>query len=356
MSAKSSEWWVDDLQEVCVQFQLDLSCLVDGELDEVAAAHAIAHLEDCSVCSSFFEDARAQVRAHRDLADTDGLIERYSVLLGRDLGHAVEAGELVHRLSTIFYQLGKAYVLTAVDPGFRTRIFEKAVQVANAQAKGRGFVDGVLAGGRGAAGGLDWSEARHMLNGRLEKIESPLAKGRRLLEEAIGADPTHEEARLYLAWLDAHEGKKIRAATAFRQIFRTALDDSNRAHALLQLGKLLGEEGEHKKAIACNRWITMSGLADRDSRFFFARFNIGMHYAVLRDRARSLAAFRALIDHNPGRAAEIAEFFLRSPLTRACIDQQPGFAEALFSTCPELFPASPPAPADAERSDEEEIQ
>ena len=73
MSAKSSEWWVDDLQDVCVQFQLDLSCLVDGELDEVAAAHAIAHLEDCSVCSSFFEDARAQVRAHRDLADTDDL-------------------------------------------------------------------------------------------------------------------------------------------------------------------------------------------------------------------------------------------------------------------------------------------
>ena len=52
MSAKSSEWWVDDLQDVCVQFQLDLSCLVDGELDEVAAAHAIAHLEDCSVCRS----------------------------------------------------------------------------------------------------------------------------------------------------------------------------------------------------------------------------------------------------------------------------------------------------------------
>ena len=96
------------------------------------------------------------------------------------------------------------------------------------------------------------------------------------------------------------------------------------------------------------------GLADRDSRFFFARFNIGMHYAALRDQARSLAAFRALLDHNPGRAAEIAEFFLHSPLTRACIDQQPGFAEALVQTCPELFRATPPAPMDAERPDEED--
>ena len=85
-----------------------------------------------------------------------------------------------------------------------------------------------------------------------------------------------------------------------------------------------------------------------------ARFNIGMHYAALRDQARSLAAFRALLDHNPGRAAEIAEFFLHSPLTRACIDQQPGFAEALVQTCPELFRATPPAPMDAERPDEED--
>ncbi len=349
MSSQSSEWWVDDLQEVCVQFQVDLSCLVDGELDEVPAAHAIAHLEECSACRSFFEDARAQVRAHRELADSDGLIERYAVLLGSAAGQNVEATELVHRLATIFYQLGKAYVLTAVDPGFKTRVFEKAVQVASAQSKGRGFVDGVLAAGRGACSGFDWAEARGMLNGRLERIEGPLAKGRRLLEAAIGADPTHEEARLYLAWLDAHEGKKIRAANAFRQIFRTAIDDANRGHALVQLGKLLAEEGEFKQAIACNRWLTISGLADRDSRFFFARFNVGMHYAHLRDPARSVAAFRALLDRNPDRVPEIADLFMRSPRLRAVIDHQPGFAEALLQACPELF--APPPDGNAEEND-----
>lgn len=343
MKPHGTDWWVEDLAEVCVQFQLDLSCLVDGELDEVAGANAIAHLEDCGVCRTFFDDARNQVRAHRELADPDGLLARYSTLLGERAGTDLEATGLVQRLATIFYQLGKAYVLAATDPGFRMRVFEKAAHVASLQRRGRGFVDGVLASGRGGAGDVDWEEARHMLNGRLERIESPLEKGRRLLDEALASDPDHEEARLYLAWLDAHEGKRIRAARAFRQIFRSSISDENRAHAAVQLGKLLGEEGEHKKAIACNRWVVASGLAERDPRFFFARFNLGVHHAALGESERCVLAFRQLLDLHPTRAAEIARFFQRSALTLALIRRQPGFAENLIHTCPELF--VPPAEA-----------
>jgi tetratricopeptide (TPR) repeat protein len=304
---------------------------------------AIAHLEECTACREFFEDARNQVKMHRQLADPEALIARYSALLGGQLESDVQAQELVHRLATVFYQLGKAYVLAGADPCFKTRVFEKAAHVGTLQTRGRGFVDGVLASGRGEVGGVDWSEARHMLNGRLERITSPLDKGRRLLEEALAADPAHEEARLYLAWLDAHEGKKIRAANTFRQIFRTSVSEENRAHAAGQLGKLHAEEGEIRKAIACNRWITMSGLAERDPRFFFARFNVGLYYADLRQPERSLRAFRQLLDAHPDRIAEIAELFLRSPRTRAVIDGQPGFAQALVKTCPELF-APPPSP------------
>ena len=337
--------WVDDIAEVCAQFQLDLSCLVDGELDEVAGARAIGHLEDCEACRTFFDDVRDQVRAHRELAQPEGLLARYSALMGGEGLAEVEAAGLVQRLATVFYQLGKAYVLAGADPGFRVRVFEKAAQIASVQTRGRGFVDGVLASGRASVGGVDWNEARHLLNGRLERIESPLEKGRRLLEEAVASDPGHEEARIYLAWLDAHEGKRIRAARALRQIFRSSVVDENRAHAAVQLGKLLAEEGEVKKALACNRWIVSSGLADEDPRFFFARFNLGLYYADLRRPERCLRAFRELLDRHPARAGEVAELFLRAPKTRALIDRQPGLAEALFRTCPELFlPSNGTAP------------
>jgi hypothetical protein len=99
--------------------------------------------------------------------------------------------ELVHKLATIFYQLGKAYVLAGTDPDYlRTRVFEAAVDVEPTQTSGRGFVDGVVLSGKGEqAGGVDWQQARSMLNGRLKEITSPVEKGRRLLEEAVAADP-----------------------------------------------------------------------------------------------------------------------------------------------------------------------
>ncbi len=108
MTTSSAQWWIDGLTQECVQFQFDLSCLVDGELDEVAAGRAITHLEGCSECRAFFEDTRQQVQAHRDMANPDGLVERYSELLGVEVTAEVESIELVCRLANIFYQLGQA--------------------------------------------------------------------------------------------------------------------------------------------------------------------------------------------------------------------------------------------------------
>jgi tetratricopeptide (TPR) repeat protein len=336
MSPDGSTPWVDDLADVCVPFQVDLSCLIDGELDDVAARRAIAHLEGCASCREFFDDARRQVRAHRELADPSRLLDKVTALLG-SASSEVERIEPVERLVTVFYKLGKAYVLSSLESTARVHVFEKAVQVGTFQAQGRGFVDGVLERGRADLAGLDWTGARGMLNGKLERIADPLDKGRRLLEEALAIDPSHEEARFYVSYADKLEGKILRAAQGFRQLFRTAIDPVNRAHAAVQLGKLHADQGDHARAIACYRWVRMNGLADEDERFFVVRFNIGINYAHLRERARALAAFRELLDRHPRRAREIAELFERSPATRSVIDSQSGFAEALLQACPELF-------------------
>lgn len=328
-----TEAWSEGLTETCDHFQLDLSCLVDGELDEAAASRAVAHIETCQGCREFFEDVRMQVGMHLDLSNPQALLER----LGGLLAGEIESADLVRKLSGVFYQLGKAYLLLAVDPGWRTRVFEPALRVDQTQTRGRGFVDGVMASGRDEGNGVDWVHARHMLNGRLAKIEGALEKGRKLLEEALRVQPGHEEARIYLAYATAHEGKKLRAAEEFRRIFRTAQSEHNRGHAAVQLGLIYASIDEYKKAIACFRWVTISGLADVDERFFVARFDIGMYYAHLRDQDRSLSAFRELLDRHPERSEQVAQFFADSPRLRAVIDSQRGFAARLVDTCPELF-------------------
>ena len=348
----SSESWNEGVAAVCDHFQLDLSSLLDGELDEAAASRAMLHLESCDDCRAFFDETRLCLRLHRDMADPDRLVARVVTLTGGDIADAARGFELVNRLASIFYQLGKAYLLASLQIDHRTRVFEQAVPVEPTQTQGRGFVDGVLSSGDERAGGVDWRSARGLLNGRLKRIESPREKGRKLLLEAVEADPSHEEARIYLAFLAASEGRTLQAAEAYRDVFRTALDETNRGHAAVQLGRLYVAEEDHRKALACFRWVKVSGLAARDERFFFVDFNIGVQRACLGDRAGSLAAFRTLLDAYPRRLVEITELFAQSRLLAKAMQEQEGFAEALLATCPELFGGDPSDGAASRAHDE----
>ena len=333
-----SSWWTEVTPEVCLTFQADLSALVDGELDRSHAVRAVAHLEVCSGCHDFLDDIREMARMHRDITDPDALITRFSALTGQELLHRAESAELSSRLATIFYQLGKAYVLAATDATYRNEVFEPAVRVEREKTRGRGFVDGVIASGRGLDADVDWNEARHSLNGRLTRIEGPLEKGKRLLEESLSVDPDLSEARLYRAYVHAHEGRRMRAAEDLRYVFDTAMDEVNRGHAAMQLGKLYGAEGDDRRALVCFRWVTMSGLADIEPRFFLAHYNSAVCYVELGSAERALATLRRLLDSFPNKADQVAEALSQStPKLQAKMAALPGFAEGLIETCPELF-------------------
>jgi tetratricopeptide (TPR) repeat protein len=271
------------------------------------------------------------------MQDPDALIGRYGEILGMTLDDEVETIELVCRLANIFYQLGKAYALTEIDPKHVYRVFQKAVPLETTRTQGRGFVDGVLSSGRGNRAGIDWENARHLFNGRLSTIEGGLAKGKRLLEEALRADSNHEEARLWLALVAVHEGRTLHAAREFQEIFETAVDLGNRGHAAIQLALLHSREQDYKTAIKLSRWVTLSGLADSEERFFFVRFNLGNYYVLTGNGMRAVETFRELLDRHPRRVGDIADLFRRSGKLRAAIDSQSGVSEALFARCPELF-------------------
>ena len=337
--ADPKEWnfhkWNGGLTEAQVALQEDLCSLVDGELDEAAAARVMVQLEESPACREFFEDIRRYARLHKDMSDPDRLMARVA-MFGVELANEAEEIDLSHRLATIFFQLGKAYTLAAIEPElFIERVFEAAVPVEQTRSHGRGFIDGAMMGGHGK--GVDWRGARQMLNGRLERIEHPLEKGRRLLAQAVETDSHHEEAKIYLAYLYNHQGKRLKAADLYREVFETGVSMENRGHAAVQLGRLYRREDEPRKALMYWRWVIMSGLADSDARFWFVRFNIGSIYTTLRNQDRALDYFRSLLDIHPERAADVAQLFANFEDTRAEIEAQEGFGEALMARCPEIF-------------------
>jgi len=335
--------------------QVQLSCLVDGELDEPAAAQAMVLLEESADARAFFDDIQTFARLHRDVHDParfEARIAMFGAALFDPSGFesAADSIDLAHRLATIFYQLGKAYVLNAIEPeAFQQRVFERAVPIEETRAEGKGFVDGVLESGRGErpryGAALDWRAARSLFNGRLEQISHPLEKGKRLLEQAVETDPSHEEARIYLAFVLAQEGRSLRAAEAYRAVFETALDRTNKGHAAMQLGRLFYLEGDHRAATRWWRWMTISGLADADPRFEGARLNLGVVYATTGNLGRSVDYFRALLDqhmqHHDGDATGVARLFAAHRDLRGLIDSRPGLTDLLVARCPELFRAAP---------------
>lgn len=323
--------------------QQDLSCLADGELNEGHAAQVMFTLESDDEAAAFFEDLTRCAKMHRDMTDPDRLMARMAMMTGAsDL-----TTDLENRLATIFYQLGKAYLLAALDPDrIIERAFEAAVPLEQTRLQGRGFVDGVLlsedqdslpAGLGGRRGTTDWATARTLLNGRLERIEDPLEKGRRLLEQALDVAPNHEEARFYRAFLDAQEGRKLLARERWVDLFDTALDPANRGHAAIQIGRLHQGEGNHREALRWYRWIPISGLLEQDDRFWVVRFNIAMTYLEMGDRDRCLDYFKCLIDSQPQHVAEMAHMASQAPLLQKTILEQPDFANDLIERCPELF-------------------
>lgn len=334
--------------------QLQLSCLVDGELDEPAAAQAIVLLEESDDARAFFDDIRQFARLHRDIRDPERLEARVAMFgsaIARpgQISDLAEGIDLAHRLATIFYQLGKAYTLSSIEPAaFQQRVFERAVPVEETRSLGRGFVDGALARqGAGEApsrfgAALDWRAARSLLNGRLESIVDPLEKGRRLLEQAVETDPSHEEARIYLAFVHAQEGRPLRAVEAYRQVFETSIDPTNRGHAAMQLGRLFYLEQDVRSALRWWRWMTISGLVEAEPRFGGVRLNLGIAYATLGNLGRAVDYFRSMLDHHlarngEGDASEVAKLFADHRDLRELISSRPGLTDLLVERCPELF-------------------
>lgn len=351
--------WSEGLSDQQLALQQDLSCLVDGELDEPAAARAMVLLEESKDARSFFEDIKSFARFQRDLSDPERLEARIAMLGAAEIASAAENIDLAHRLATIFYQLGKAYTIAALEPTeFRERVFEAAVPVHETKTRGRGFVDGVVAGGREAqaltqgpgeeggsilGGRVDWTEARHLLNGRLEQIADPIEKGKRLLDQAIEIDPSHEESKIYLAFVHAREGRPLRAATLYREVFDTAMSLDNRGHAAMQLGRLHYGEGDYRQALVLWRWMTVSGLVAQEPRFNLAHFNIGVAYAALGKDERAVDSFRRLLDIHldaGGDPADIATLFIENEDARALFESSPGFVQRLTKRLPELFAAA----------------
>ena len=289
---------------LCQGFQRDLSALFDQELPEDAARKTMAHMQVCGDCGEFFQAIRLQALAHRDLAVPGSLSRRLRRMRGDDLFEGLTDSEIIRRMASALYQLGKAYVLLATDNEYLLRVAEEPVVIDH-------FVAGEandLVEAAGATGACCVDEA--LLR---DRTENNLVQGRKLLEEALRLKPQFSEALLYHGFVCQVQGELEGAQKAYHQVFLRSERMTNRVHAAIQLGMLYDRADQNERALRMYRWVLASGIVQRKPQFDFVLFNVAVEHVSLGDLDAAATMFGRIRLHHPPTWESAMKWIRNSP-------------------------------------------
>lgn len=313
----------------CLQIQVDLSAMLDGELDGAGVRRVMVHSDACQACRRFLEGVRVNVGLHRSLAATDGVG-------ARDGGSKRLRDELVasrRKLARVLYELGRGFVLMGLSPDFSREVAQEPVPVPDAAQRGRNLLDEVRRSGADAS----WVLADELLDGRLRSPEENLGKGQRLLTECLALEPAFHEARIYLGLLHHVRGQRSAARRQFQHVLAHASDPVMRGYALSNLGNIHLDEGDSEGAVGLLLQLVDSGILPEHPKMSTALFNLAIAYGMKGDFGASQAWFERLHVESPHKRTLVGRELARRSQFLHLLRTRPD-AAALALSLRRLFP------------------
>lgn len=290
-------------QDPCLQIQVDLSAMLDGELDPASVRRVMVHSDVCGSCRAFLGGIRQQVRLHRELAavgESSASAEAGPDRLRKQLTFNRR------RLSRILYELGRCFVLTGLSPDFSREVAKEPVPVPDMAMRGRNLLDEVARSGDLADGlaASEWVAAKDLFDGQLRSADENLSKGQRLLSECLALDEAMHEARIYLGLVHYVRGQRALSRKQFAMVLQQSEDRVLRGYALLNLGNLHLDEGDCDGAVELLLALIESGVAQEQPRMTpTAFFNLGLAYGLKGQFEACVHWFGRLHQETPHRRA-----------------------------------------------------
>lgn len=308
------------LGDPCLQIQVDLSAMLDGELDPAGVRRVMVHSDCCPSCRTFLEGIREQFRLHRELAAAglaggEGPENAASAALRRQL--TVNQ----RKLSRILYELGRNFALMGLSPDFSREVAREPVPVPDMALRGRNLLDEV-ARSEGEKG-PEWVAAKELFDGRMSSPEENLAKGQRLLSECLALDPVCDEACIYLGLVHYARGQLSLARSQFQLVLERAGDPVTRGYALSGLSNVWLDEGDHAAAIRCLLELVESGASQQQPRLLAAMFNLALAYGLQCDFPASRHWFERMYQQCPHRRRWVARELTRRSAFLQLLHQHP---------------------------------
>lgn len=323
----------------CLQIQVDLSAMFDGELDAPSVRRVMVHSDVCGSCRAFLESIRAQARAHQVLASEGVLGDSAGSRGAQKLRKQLIENQ--HKLGRILYELGRGFVLMGLSTDFSREVSKEPVPVPDMAQKGRNFLDEVerWASGSGVAG--TWVSAKELFSqGHLRTPAENLANGQRLLAECLAMVENHHEARIYLGLVHHVRGQRGLARKQFSQVLAGTDDPTMRAFALLNLGNVHIDEGDCDGAVELLTQLVDSGIIANQPRFGMAYFNLALAFGLQGRFEESQLWFQRLHDELPHKRAMVARELTRRSQFVHLLHSHPEVEGRLAQDFPAWFPVS----------------
>ena len=287
----------------CGQIQMDLSAMLDGELDPSSVRRVVVHSDACRSCREFLDGIRAQARSHRVLHRvlTGAEDERIAVPVASGSGTAgirgIAVGDLRRQLTEnrqqlakIFYEIGRGFVLAGITPKFSRVVAKEPAPITDMCRRGRHLVDEVerlaestgLGASSSAPGnpdgvGAEWIRAKQVFDedSVLSHAEN-LRKGIALLQDALLLAPDLDYARIYLGHAHHVAGETGAAEFEFRRVLEHSEDAAARAFARMHLGNVHLDAGRPDLAENLFLELVSSGEVARRPQFGLIYFNLAL--------------------------------------------------------------------------------
>jgi tetratricopeptide (TPR) repeat protein len=360
----------------CLQIQMDLSAMLDGELDQPTMRRVLVHADVCPSCRLFLHGIRSQAKAHLDLhaifegralaaVDLDDAEEGVAAktCLGAVMGGSRDGlrrdGEPMRSaslaaalrqklresrlaLTRVLYELGRGHVLLGTSPSFYRAVAREPVPIPDACMRGRNLLDEVrrLAPAlQSEAAGHEWVRAKLLFetNHRASPAES-LDKGIELLREVLLLRPRYHEARIYLGHAYHIRQNRELARHEFRIVLADAGDLIMRAFALENLGNVDLEEGFPARAIPHFLQLVHSGAIDKEPRFFTTYFNLALAYGLLAQFDACIHWLERLHVEFPHKRGPMRKELHSRAQFAAALARRPDVTATLIRRFPDWFP------------------
>jgi tetratricopeptide (TPR) repeat protein len=338
----------DRFDDPCTQIQVDLSAMLDGELDAGSVRRVMVHSDACPSCRRFLDGIRMQARSHRQLcaalaAGADELVE-----IGAAGGGSIRVGaaelrrqltENARQLARIFYELGRGFVLMGISPNFSRIVQREPVPIPDMFQRGRNLLDEVERIAGSDAVPSEWMRARELFGDDWRRSPAQnLLKGTSLLQEALLLDPDFHEARIYLGHAHHMAGDRARAVAEFGVVLARAPDVDTRGFALLNLGNIRLEDGDLEEAERLFLELVDSGAIEQTPQFGLIYFNLALAYGMQERFDECRRWLQRLYSELPHKRRMIADEFRSREDFVASLLRHPGVYESLATNFPCWFP------------------